>query len=97
MPTNHEIHVAKFKAKAKSLFKSVRAGEADALQKIQPYFQSDEFKLTQAQLVVARTHRCNSWKELVSKVDWVACSFCGNWLRIPDESCHPFQSKAATP
>ena len=76
MPTNNDIHVVKAKAKAKSLLKSVRAGDADALQMIRPYFQSDEFKLTQAQLVIARMYQCRSWKELVSKDDWIVCSFC---------------------
>jgi len=80
MPASESVHVAKFKARAKSLHKSVKAGEPEALQKIQPFFDyPDNFKLTQAQLVIARMHHCNSWKELVSKDDWVACSFCGKW------------------
>jgi len=80
MPTNNDNHVSKFKAKAKYLLKSVRSGDADALEKIQPYFEKPEdFKLMQAQLVIALTHRCNSWKELINKSDWVACSFCGKW------------------
>ena len=76
MPTINDIHVTKLKAKAKSLLKSVRAGDIEALEKIRPYFQPHEFKLTQAQLVIARTHYCSSWKELVSKDDWIECSFC---------------------
>ena len=80
MPTSDNIHVAKFKAKAKSLFKSVKAREPDALRRIEPYFdRPSEFRLTQAQLVVARTLHRKSWKELVSKDDWVRCSFCKKW------------------
>ena len=80
MPTSDNIHVAKFKARAKSLLKSVRAKEPKALREIEPYFDNPNvFKLTQAQLVVARKLHRNSWKELVSKDDWVACSFCKKW------------------
>ncbi len=80
MPTNNDVHVSRFKAKAKLLLKSVKAGDADALDKIQPYFDKPEdFKLVQAQLVLARTHHCSSWKELIGKSDWAACSFCGKW------------------
>ncbi|PCH60147.1 MAG: hypothetical protein COC19_06230, partial [SAR86 cluster bacterium] len=61
MPTKNDIHVAKLKRKAKSLLKSVKAGDADALQAILGYFQAEEFKLTQAQLVLARTNGCSSW------------------------------------
>lgn len=77
MPTNNDLHVAKLKAKAKSLLKAVKAGDLDAIQTIEPYFTPDEFKLTQAQLVVARLNRCKSWKELICKTDWNTCSFCG--------------------
>ena len=77
MPTNHELQVAKFKAKAKSLLKAVKAGDLSALQTIQPYFLAENFKLTQAQLVIARMNHCNSWKELVGRTDWNTCSFCG--------------------
>ncbi len=80
MPTSDNIHVAKFKARAKSLLKSVKEGEPDALRQIEPYFQSpSDFKLTQAQLVVARTLHSQSWKELVGKDNWVRCSFCKKW------------------
>ena len=80
MPTSDNIHIAKFKVKAKSLLKSVKAGEPAALHKIQPYFHnSSEFKLTQAQLVVARTNHCQSWKALLNKEDWLQCNFCKKW------------------
>ena len=79
MPANN-IHISKFKSKAKALFKSVMSGNPTALQMIEPYFEHPEaFKLTQAQLVIARTNRCASWKELISRDDWLACSFCGKW------------------
>jgi len=80
MPNNDSIHVAKFKAKAKALLKAVKTGNPEALRIVQPYFDNPgELKLTQAQLVVARKHECNSWKELVSKDNWLACPFCGKW------------------
>ncbi len=80
MPATDSIHVTKFKARAKSLLKSVRAGEAQALEEIAPYFSdAQSLKLTQAQLVVARTLNCDSWRQLVQKDDWLACSFCKKW------------------
>ena len=80
MPANNAIHISRFKASAKSLLKSVKAGDQDALEKIRPYFDKPrDFTLVQAQLVIARTHQCNSWKQLISKDDWLACSFCGKW------------------
>lgn len=80
MPTQDNIHVARFKARAKALHKAVKSGEPVALSQVAPYFDDfDNFKLTQAQLVVARSLHCNSWKELVHKQDWLACSFCKKW------------------
>ncbi len=80
MPTSINIHVKKFKAEAKSLLKVVKTGAPDALRKIESYFgNSTDFKLTQAQLVIAREHGFKSWKGLVSKNDWVQCSFCKKW------------------
>jgi hypothetical protein len=73
MPANNAIHITRFKSEARSLLKSVRAGDADALQKIRPYFSRDEFKLTQAQLVIARMHRYRSWKELLARVELAVC------------------------
>lgn len=80
MSTNTSVHIAKFKAKAKSLLKSVQAGDANALNTIQPYFKPDEFKPTQAQLVIARTHHCSSWKELIDKINWGCVRFAVNLL-----------------
>ena len=80
MPATESIHQAKFKAKAKTLHRAVLEGSPDALKKIKPYFDNPEdFKLTQAQLVIARLYRCKSWRELSSKDDWLACSFCKKW------------------
>lgn len=76
MPADQNIHITKFKAKAKSLLKSVQARDASALKTIEPYFKPDEFKLTQAQLVVARIHHCVSWKDLIDKINIGLCSFC---------------------
>ncbi|MDY6984250.1 MAG: ClpX C4-type zinc finger protein [Pseudomonadota bacterium] len=84
MPTHGRvtasIHVAKFKARAKKLLKSVQAGDAEALRQVKPYFDEPAtLKLTQAQLVVARLLGCSSWRQLVQKNDWIACSFCRKW------------------
>ena len=81
MPTTSDsIHVARFKAEAKRLQKDVRAGVVDAIERVKPYFDDPaDFKLTQAQLVVARGHHHSSWTELVAKDDWVRCSFCRKW------------------
>ena len=77
---NESVHVARFKAEAKRLQKEVRAGATEALRTIEPYFDDPaNFKLTQAQVVVARLHHHRSWKELVDKDDWVRCSFCRKW------------------
>ncbi len=80
MSAINKIHVAKFKDKAKSLHRAVKANDATALRRIAPYFDDiSEFKLTQAQLVIARELRCSSWRELVSNDDWAQCSFCKKW------------------
>lgn len=51
-----------------------------ALCRIAPYFDDiSEFKLTQAQLVIARELQCSSWRELVLHDDWLQCSFCKKW------------------
>ena len=74
------VHTRKLKAKAKQLFKSVKASERSGLDRIKPYFRDPaDFKLTQAQLVVARELHLNSWRELIAKVDWKRCSFCKKW------------------
>ncbi|HLB30872.1 MAG TPA: ClpX C4-type zinc finger protein [Gammaproteobacteria bacterium] len=80
MSTSNNIHVAKFKSKAKSLHRAVKANDAAAMRRIAPYFDHvTEFKLTQAQLVISRELHCSSWMELVSNDEWVRCSFCKKW------------------
>ena len=80
MPTSNNHHITKFKSKAKSLHKAVKMGDNTALRRIAPYFDDiSEFKLTQAQLVIARELQCSSWRELVSNDDWLQCSFCKKW------------------
>lgn len=80
MPTTESVHTRKFKSKAKLLLKSVKASEKPALKRIKPYFSNPaEFKLTQAQLVIARELNLSSWRELISKDDWRHCSFCKKW------------------
>lgn len=74
---NTNIHVTKQKARAKDLLKAVRANHESALLEIKPYFDDPtDFKLSQAQLVIARRSGCESWKQLTLKRDWLACSFC---------------------
>lgn len=80
MRTSDSVHVARLKAKAKVLHRAVKTADAAALTRIRPYFKGPEdFKLSQAQLVVARELRFNSWRQLAAKTDWVHCSFCGKW------------------
>ena len=80
MPTGNNIHVTKLKSKAKSLHRAVKARDETALRRIAPYFDdTSEFKLTQAQLVIARELNYSSWRELVSNDDWIQCSFCKKW------------------
>jgi hypothetical protein len=80
MPNKDTVHVARFKAKAKTLQKAVLASDEEALNRVRPYFEDTrDLKLSQAQLVVARELRLSSWRQLTAKQDWVNCSFCGKW------------------
>lgn len=80
MPVKDNIHVSRFKAKAKALHKAVQAADEAALGRVHSYFKDTQaLKLSQAQLVVARELHLNSWKQLTAKQDWVNCSFCGKW------------------
>lgn len=55
------------KIEAKSLFRSVKDGEHEALERIKPYFDdSTSVKLTQMQLVLAREYGFDSWAKLRS-------------------------------
>lgn len=95
MPTVESVHTRKLKSKAKQLLKSVKASEQSALNRIEPYFSNfSDFKLTQAQLVIARELHLNSWRELIGKDDWKHCSFCKKWqyevlalIAGPDDVC----------
>ena len=92
MPTKDNLHISSFKSKAKSLHKFVRSGDRVALKRIRPYFkETGDFKLTQAQLVIARESNCTSWRALTGKDDWVSCTFCKKWqydvakvIAVPD-------------
>ena len=80
MPANPDLHTTKFKARAKRLLKAVQSKDPNALSRIVPYFSNPaDFKLTQAQLVVARELRFKSWRELCAMNDWLRCSFCKKW------------------
>jgi len=81
MPTkNDSVHITRFKAEAKRLHRDVNAGRTEALDVVRPYFADlSNFKLTNAQLVIARIHHHESWKKLTAKDDWVSCSFCQKW------------------
>ena len=80
MPTNKNIHITKLKNKAKTLHRRVRSNDEVALRRVAPYFRGiSEFKLTQAQLVIARELHCSSWRKLISYDDWLQCSFCKKW------------------
>jgi hypothetical protein len=77
MPASYSVHIARLKAKAKVLHRAVKAADEAALAHIRPYFQEPgNFKLSHAQLVVARQLRFSSWRQLAAKKDWVSCSFC---------------------
>lgn len=80
MPTHSTIHIAKFKARAKSLLKGVQSKDPASLSRIEPYFEDPElFKLSHSQLVIARELRAKSWRELIAREDWLQCSFCKKW------------------
>ena len=74
MPTQDNLHVTKFKARAKTLLKDVQASEPNALLRVAPYF--NDLKLSHAQLVIARELMAKSWRALIARDDWLRCSFC---------------------
>ena len=57
------------KGDAKALLKSVKAGEPDALERVDPYFDNPSH-LQQMQLVIAREYGFESWKKLKSHIAW---------------------------
>ena len=59
------VRIETLKEQAKELLKSVQAGEANALDRIKPYFRDrTELTLQRTQLVVAREHGFSSWLKL---------------------------------
>ena len=63
LPTG--IPIDALREQAKELLKSVQAGEADALDRIKPYFRDRvDVTLQRTQLVVAREHGFSSWRKL---------------------------------
>ena len=63
LPTG--IPIDALREQAKDLLRSVQAGDADALDRIKPYFRDRvEVTLQRAQLVVAREHGFSSWRNL---------------------------------
>ena len=80
MPTSESLHVSRLKARAKALQRAVTNGDEVAVARVRNYFgKPDRFKLSHAQLVIAREMRVASWRKLIEKKDWVGCSFCRKW------------------
>lgn len=78
MPTSDNIHIAKLKAKAKSLHKSLHNGDSDAIAAAKKYFDEPGISLQKAQLIVARQMGYASWSDVVrASKDFLVCSFCG--------------------
>lgn len=64
-PLPDGIQLQTLKDRAKQLLKAVQAGDAQALERVAPYFDAaSAFSLQQAQLVVARRHGFASWRRL---------------------------------
>ena len=71
LPDNPDL--GQLKKRAKALLKSVRAGEAEALAQVGPYFgDPKQIGLQQAQLVIARGHGFSSWTRLKRHVEGAA-------------------------
>ncbi len=67
MPLGADLEA--YKNEAKTLLKSVRDGDADALKRVKPFFEDfTSAKLTQMQLVVAREYGFASWAKLRSQL-----------------------------
>ena len=62
------IHLETLKDDAKSLLRSVKAGEPDALKRVEPYFDHPS-GLQQIQLVIAREFGFESWTKLKSHIE----------------------------
>lgn len=71
LPTNANLE--NLRKRAKSLLKSVRAGDPAALAQVGPYFGDPKaIGLQQAQLVVARSHGFSSWTKLKRHIEGAA-------------------------
>lgn len=71
--TNRQLpprpNLENLKKQAKALLKSVRAGDAEALRRIAPYFSdAGTFGLKQIQLVLSREYGFDSWNKLKTHV-----------------------------
>ncbi|WP_299844433.1 ankyrin repeat domain-containing protein [uncultured Roseovarius sp.] len=68
LPANPNLE--NLKKRAKTLLKSVQAGDAQAAQQVGPYFGDPRaISLQQAQLVIARSHGFSSWTRLKRHVE----------------------------
>lgn len=69
-PLPDGIQLQTLKDHAKQLLKAVQAGDAQALERVAPYFDADSaFSLQRAQLVVARQHGFASWRRLKAFIE----------------------------
>lgn len=72
-PLPESPDLGQLKKRAKALLKSVRAGDAQALSQVGPYFGDPaRTTLQQAQLVIARGHGFSSWTRLKRHVEGAA-------------------------
>lgn len=66
-PLSSGLDLEALKSAAKSILKSVKGRDQEALERIKPYFgDSTSVKLTQMQLVLAREYGFDSWAKLRS-------------------------------
>ena len=64
------ISLENLKDHAKALHRAAKAGESEARQRVEPYFDDPStLKLQQAQLVIAREYGFTSWRKLKLFVD----------------------------
>lgn len=69
-PLPESASLENMKKRSKALLKSARAGDAEALDRIGPYFGNPRaISLQQAQLVMARTHGFSSWTSLKRQIE----------------------------
>lgn len=64
------ISLEALKVRARDLHRAAKAGQPEALRRVEPYFgDPSTLKLQQAQLVIARECGCSSWRKLKSFVE----------------------------